>query len=256
MRPDPILEQTSSKQPSSKQSSDSESLSAQLLIQRYQSLKNLLRSHKDDFSQVHSTRMHRSLSWLKAATVQLEGDNLDQAFINLWISFSACFYIEGEQPIAPFIEKVVALDEKHKIYDCLWHEYSGSVKSLIKNPFVFAEFWQAQRTHLQKKVDDDQFDDSKIEASWRPSFEQSSVEALNYLSRKKVAPLFSIVLDRLYVLRNQVLQGGATYQSRVNREQVTDGVNLLASIMPIIIEIMLNSSDQNWGDIAYPVITK
>ena len=85
-------------------------------------------------------------------------------------------------------------------------------------------------------------------------FDQSSVEALNCLSRKKVAPLFSIVLDRLYVLRNQVLQGGATYQSQVNREQVGDGVVLLSSIMPIIISIMLNSSEEDWGDIAYPVI--
>ena len=91
--------------------------------------------------------------------------------------------------------------------------------------------------------------------SWRPIFEQSSVEALNFLSRKKVAPLFSIVLDRLLVLRNQVLQGGATYQSRVNRGQVSDGVNLLASIMPIIISIMLDRSDQEWGEVAYPVIS-
>jgi len=90
--------------------------------------------------------------------------------------------------------------------------------------------------------------------TWRAGFDQSSVEALNCLSRKKVAPLFSIVLDRLYVLRNQVLQGGATYQSQVNREQVGDGVVLLSSIMPIIISIMLNSSEEDWGDIAYPVI--
>jgi hypothetical protein len=94
-----------------------------------------------------------------------------------------------------------------------------------------------------------------IDAAWRASFNQSSVEALNYLSRKKVAPLFSIVLDRLYVLRNQVLQGGATFQSQVNREQVEDGVALLSNIMPIIVRIMLSSSDEDWGDIAYPVIS-
>ena len=69
-----------------------------------------------------------------------------------------------------------------------------------------------------------------------------------------MAPLFSIVLDRLYVLRNQVLQGGATYQSRVNREQVRDGVALLSSIMPIIISIMLDTGEEDWGDIAYPVL--
>ena len=139
MSPDTFSEQSSLDQPVG-----IELLSAQLLSERYQTLKQVLRSHKDDFSQVHSTRMHRSLSWLKAAAEQIADDNLDQAFINLWISFSACFYIEGEEPIAPFIEKIVILDEHQKIYDCLWHEYSGSVKALIKNPYVFAEFWQAQ----------------------------------------------------------------------------------------------------------------
>lgn len=227
-----------------------------LLAGQYTELKQILRAHRDDFSQVHSTRLHRSLSWLKAADEQLQAGNVDQGFINLWISFSACFYIEGEESIAPFIEKLVALDDQQRIYACLWNEYSGSVKALIKNPYVFAEFWQAQRLKGEQKKAGEVMNASEIDApkaAWRASFDQSSVEALNCLSRKKVAPLFSIVLDRLYVLRNQVLQGGATYQSQVNREQVGDGVVLLSSIMPIIISIMLNSSEEDWGDIAYPV---
>lgn len=222
-------------------------MSSDLLVGQYQVLKQHLRSRSDVFSQTHSTRLHRSLSWLKAAGIQLEHDDLDQAFINLWISFSACFYIEGK-PITSFIEKLVSLDDQQQIYACLWHEYSSSVKALIKNPYVFAEFWQAQRLKGEKK------ENAQADETWRSSFDQSSVEALNCLSRKKVAPLFSIVLDRLYVLRNQVLQGGATYQSRVNREQVRDGVALLSSIMPIIISIMLDTGEEDWGDIAYPVL--
>jgi hypothetical protein len=229
----------------------SEHMNNPLLVEQYEVLKQDLRVRRDDFTQVHSTRLHRSLSWLRAAGEQLQMDNVDQAFINLWISFSACFYIEGEESIAPFIKKLVALDGHQRIYTCLWNEYSGSVKALIKNPYVFAEFWQAQRLKGEQKEGSEGM--ASAEAAWRISFDQSSVEALNYLSRKKVAPLFSIVLDRLYVLRNQVLQGGATYQSQVNREQVNDGIALLSSIMPIIISIMLNSSEEDWGDIAYPV---
>lgn len=237
---------------------DEMNLHHQQLHENAKSLKAVLRNQTDQFSQVHSTRLHRSLSWLKAAAEQMEGENLDQAFINLWISFSACFYIDGDAPVESFIEKIVALDKQQKIYECLWHQYSGSVKALIKNPYVFDGFWQAQRNQLQGSHSlavTDSLKQTMDEPFWMANFEQSSVEALNYLSRKKVAPLFSIVLDRLYVLRNQVLQGGATYQSRVNREQVSDGVNLLASIMPVIISIMLAGADQDWGEIAYPVIS-
>lgn len=223
------------------------------LMKHVDLLKQNLRARRDELAQVHSTRLHRSLSWLKAAGEQLQTNNLDQAFINLWISFSACFYIEGEEPISPFIEKLVALDSQQRIYTCLWNEYSHSVKALIKNPYVFAEFWQAQRLCNEQLEAGETV--AKVADAWRERFNQSSVEALNYLSRKKVAPLFLIVLDRLYVLRNQVLQGGATYQSQVNREQVEDGVALLSNIMPIIVGIMLDSGDEDWGDVAYPVIS-
>jgi len=216
---------------------------------RTEALKLVLKDKRRAVDNLHQTRLHRALSWLKAAAEQLESDNDDQAFINLWISFSACFYVEGDESIIPFIEKLIAFDDEQKIYHCLWHEYSGSVKALIKNPYVFAEFWQAQRLAQQSNEGD-----VLVKESWRESFDRSSVEALNYLSRKQVANLFSIVLDRLYVLRSQVLQGGSTYQSRVNREQVQDGVAMLASLMPTIIEIMLHASDQEWGELAYPVI--
>ncbi len=223
------------------------------LMRQYTAMKQALKN-STAMDALHKTRLHRSLSWLKAAAQQLEDDNQDLAFINLWISFSACFYIDGESmaPFSeknPFIDKLVALDSDNKIYECFWHEYSGSVKALIKNPYVFAEFWQAQRL-----LTGNQQLDADIHQGWQSQFDRSSVAALNCLSRKKVAPLFSIVLDRLYVLRNQVLQGGATYQSRVNREQVSDGVILLANIMPIIISIMLQGQDEHWGDIAYPVV--
>lgn len=32
-----------------------------------------------------------------------------------------------------------------------------------------------------------------------------------------------ILFDRLYVLRNQIIHGGATWNSSVNRDQVRDG---------------------------------
>ena len=143
------------------------------LASQCEELKQKLRLNRDAFPAVHSTRLHRSLSWLKAADEQMQRENLDQAFINFWISFSACFYIEGEEPIAPFIEKLVARDEQQLIYGCLWHEYSSSVKALLKNPYVFAEFWQSQRLNGEQR--------GAAEASeaWRLSFDQSSVEALN-----------------------------------------------------------------------------
>ena len=91
-----------------------------MLIEQYDELKQQLRDQRDLFNQDHNTRLHRALSWLKAAAEQLEADNQDQAFINLWISFSACFYVEGQTPVHGFLQQLVEMDKDKAIYDCLW----------------------------------------------------------------------------------------------------------------------------------------
>jgi len=208
------------------------------------SLKAALKEKQDSLSSNNATRLHRAISWLHGAE---EAVNADMEFISLWIAFNACCSIDqqGDHPLGDhdqfhrFIELLVQNDTENKIYSCLWEEYSGHVKALIRNPYVFHHFW------VSKRNDDNQ---------WEELFDQSSIEALNALSRQRVADLCSIVLDRLFVLRNQLIYGGATYKGRVNRQQVEDGAGLLGSLMPIIIQIMLDTDDEHWGDIAYPVI--
>lgn len=70
----------------------------------------------------------------------------------------------------------------------------------------------------------------------------------------QTATVLGIVLDRLYVLRNQLIHGGATWNSRVNRAQVRDGVNLMEALVPLIIEFMLDHPELDFGGIAYPVL--
>lgn len=210
-------------------------------------LKQRLREQGNGFDQRHSTRLHRALSWLQAAEHQ--ADDADMQFISAWISFSACRVaaddsgsLAEQADFVHFVEQLVALDHDEKIYHCLWHQYSGPVKALIKNPYVFAPFWQALR-------------EEQGDSQWQLLFNRSSVDALNYLSRKKVAPLLGIVLDRLQVLHNQVVGGGATYRSKINRQQVEDGAALMMTLLPIMIDIILDAADHDWGELAYPVVT-
>lgn len=214
---------------------------------RHDDLKKTLKKKRDQFSDEHGTRLHRALSWLNCAAKQQ--DDVDLQLISLWIAFNACYAVDhgGSESLAErfafqgFIEKLVSHDHQKHIYACLWQTYSGPVKALIKNPYVYSGFWQAKR------------EDANSE-QWQEGFNQLSVSALNYLSRQNVPQLLSIVLDRLFVLRNQLIHGGATYASKVNREQVEDGAQLLSSLVPIMIEIMLDAQQEDWGSIYYPVL--
>ena len=58
----------------------------------------------------------------------------------------------------------------------------------------------------------------------------------------------------LDVLRNQLVHGGATWNSSINRAQVKDGAAVLGWLLPVFIDIMLDNPDQDWGKPYYPVV--
>jgi hypothetical protein len=66
--------------------------------------------------------------------------------------------------------------------------------------------------------------------------------------------VLGIVFNRLYTLRNQLMHGGATWNSAVNRDQVRDCVNLLGKLVPLVIEVMLDNPNTLWGDACFPVV--
>ena len=96
---------------------------------------------------------------------------------------------------------------------------------------------------------------SGLKRDWKERFERSSVEALNCLSRKKVPELLALTLERLSVLQEQVIGGGATFNSRVNREQVETGSSLLMTLLPVVLNIMLEHPHEDWGTLAFPVVS-
>lgn len=209
-----------------------------------QELKQQLCEQREGMAQNHATRLHRALSWLLCAQKYEQDDDL--AFITLWISFNACYSVDehseslGDRAtFRDFIERLCKQDSEGKIYDLLWMNYSGFVRSVINNQFLFAPFW------VSHHVGNDH---------WQSAFEQSQRKAMQALANRQVSHLLRLVLDRLYVMRNQMVHGGATYNSKVNREQVKSSRRLLAELLPVIVQIMLHDHEADWGKIRYPVV--
>ena len=68
------------------------------------------------------------------------------------------------------------------------------------------------------------------------------------------ARTLSFVFDRLYVLRNQLVHGGATWDNRVNRGQVRDGASILGFLVPVFVDVMMDNPHEDWGRPFYPVV--
>ena len=189
-------------------------------------------------------RIHRAISWLKSAEKQ--DDNLDLKFISLWVSFNACYAVDlngiSSKPekakLRDFTSSLVQFD-RTRLYNLFWEKYSGPVKVLIENKFVFEKFWEYNRGEAN---------------DYLSAFNKSIASATNCLSKQNIEGLIEIVLERLYTLRNQLIHGGATYNSKLNRSQLRDACNIMQLLVPIIIDIMLENAEHDWGEIAYPVV--
>lgn len=190
-------------------------------------------------------RLHRALSWLGRA--EAEADDPDARFVFLWIALNAAYAREiglGETERArllDFLSRLVALDASGRIHEALFGQFSGPIRTLIENKCVYQPFWTAQQNWDRTE-------------SWREGFEASRKLALRALMEKDTVRVLSIVFDRLYVLRNQLVHGGATWNSAVNRPQVRDGVAILGTLLPLLLELMIAHPDQDHGEILYPLV--
>jgi hypothetical protein len=66
--------------------------------------------------------------------------------------------------------------------------------------------------------------------------------------------VLSIILSRMYTLRNQLIHGGATWNGSVNRDQLRDCSAFLGKLVPFVIKLMMDNPDTLWGDACYPVV--
>ena len=215
-------------------------------MQKYAALKTRQRLERNDYPEALSLRVHRALSWLNRAE-QCEEDQ-DGQFIFLWIAFNAAYANEtGDIRVAEgkrfgqFLNKLVELDRNDCLSQIVWQQYPGAIRVLLNNPYVFQPFWD---------------DQNGIEGAgdWKTHFSKANSAANASLAQKNTGAALSIVFSRLYTLRNQLIHGGATWNSRVNRHQIRDGNSILGDVVPTVIEIMMDSPTAHWGEPCYPVV--
>jgi hypothetical protein len=173
----------------------------------------------------------------------------NRRFIFLWIAFDAAYateiddaYKDSEQAtFKEFWQKLLRLDGKRCFDGLVWDEFSGSIRVLLDNPFVFYDFWSSHNGRLAQE-------------EWKTRFAKANARARSALAQRQTDVVLSIVLARIYTLRNQLTHGGATWNSLVNRAQVRDCMNFLGKLVPLIIEVMMDNPTTLWGDACYPVV--
>ena len=143
-------------------------------------------------------RMRRALSWLERAEKEREADH-DAAFIFYWIAFNAA-YARDRQHVpehhervrfADYFDTILSLDSDDTIYDAIWDRFSGPIRVLLDNKFVFQPFWN-HHAGLGHQ-------------NWEHTFESSKRAVRRALAQRDTGVILGTLFDRLYVLRIQTL---------------------------------------------------
>ncbi len=212
----------------------------------YQTLKARHRLERENHHVNLTLRVHRSLSWLQRAE---QADDADGRFVFLWIAFNAAYAtdidehyrLSEQETFRAFLRKLCDLDHERQIEKLVWSEFSGSIRVLLDNPYVFQSFWD----HQNGKI---------TEQQWCERCADGRRKAQSALAQRDTADVLAVLFNRIYTLRNQIMHGGATWDSSINRPQLRDCGKLLGKLVPLIIHLMLENPDTLWGDACYPVV--
>lgn len=214
----------------------------------HETLRKKYRGIRDTFPEPLRLRVHRAISWY-GRSENCE-DDPDAKFLFLWIAFNAT-YVDGkrlrksygseEYLQQSFFTKLANLDQSKRINDAIWYHFSGSIKSLMNNRYVFKPFW-------------DYHNGSPKNINWEEKFKASRQMFLSEFKKGNTAKILNLMFSRLYVLRNQMIHGGSTWGGGANRSQVRDGAAILSFLVPVFIDILLNNPEIDWGEVFYPKV--
>ena len=197
-------------------------------------------------------RMRRILSWYERAL--REDDDPDTQFILCWIAYNSAYGIDDSELIKQgqervhdlqrqkeFFEKLVPLDRHRRLRSVLEEEVYGAFQTILENEFIYRAFWLYEKGEMRFE-------------NWLDTLDAQQVRVARAYREGDVGYILNTLFERLYVLRNQLLHGGATYQSKVNRSQVENGAKVMLCVVPHIAELMMDGSNIDWGVATFPVI--
>ena len=207
-------------------------------------LEEIYKSKRPENSDYFNLRIQRSLSWFKKAT-QLDED-IDLKFMSLWVSLNAAYAQEigktlDNQGFKLFLSDVLKADQEHKIYHLVWDKLSPLMSRIIESPYTFQLFWDQQNKTISQMA-------------WKEAFEIEKKQIHQAVQSKDTLTLLFVVFNRLITLKNQLQQGGSTYNSAINRKQLYEGCMILSAILPRLLFILLeNPAKFDLGKPFYPV---
>jgi hypothetical protein len=193
--------------------------------------------------QNYQIRVHRALNWLERALEVDSDDQPDGRLLYSWIAFNSLYGTWDEDAGFPakdreawqaFLGRILSLDQNELLGKQLI-VLRPQVLALLENNFLDPRFWrepQASRSH-------------------RGQYHR----ALSIYMEKRWLELLTMALDRVYVLRGQIVPGAATRGSILNRAVLQQCGQVLEGLLPPMLHLAIErGAHDDWPPLCYPPV--
>ena len=197
---------------------------------------------EDSAREYTKVRMHRALSWLDRAQACDQND-LDIALLCRWTAFNALygqwdmetkFPMPEKESWQTFADRILLLDKDEFVAN-VFRRHDRSLHEIVANKYLNSKRWADHEIQNGEQRD------------------QTVIHYQQWRTNKTWQAIFDEVLDRTYLLRCQMVHGASTYNSKLNRPNVSKCNLVLKDLITAVCLVIINYGvDEDWGIMCYP----
>lgn len=192
-------------------------------------------------------RLHRAFSWLARCEAAEDGKDQDLVLICQWIAFNGLYGRWDEQRREPlpdrpcwrqFVDRLLALDTSGHLAGMLTSQRE-LVMSILDDEYLSGFFWE---------------EPSAVRAS---KSKKAKYDARTWYVEQRWGLLIDRLLERVYLLRCQLVHGAATFGGKLNRKSLDRCVEVLRHLLNAVVLVMIDhGAEEDWGSMCYPPLTQ
>ncbi len=133
-----------------------------------------------------------------------------------------------------FFDRILALDANEQVKGVLIQQ-KKLIMSIFEDEYLSRFFWQepgAKRAGQSKKV---------------------KYDAQTWYQQGNRTLLLDRLVERIYLLRCQLVHGASTYNSSLNRVSLGRCITMMGHLLPAILLVWIDhGADEDWGTMCYP----
>ena len=225
---------------------DSSELTVRALRRRWKPHKERL-SGGSQQQQDTAIRFHRACSWLGLVQKNDDAESDDLALVSLWIAFNALYgqWDPARREPRPdrecwrsFVDTIVDLDATGHVASMLTAN-KRLVLSLLDDEFLSGFFWQEPTKKRATQA------------------RKAKHKAHTWYLEERWVKILDELLERIYLMRCQLVHGAATYGGKLNRTSLRRCIMMMKKLVPAFLLVWIDhGSDHHWGPMCYPPIGK